>query len=360
MKIVTVVGARPQFIKTVPLSKALRNISGVSELLVHTGQHFDKNMSDIFFNELEIQQPVYNLGINGGSHGAMTGQQLAAIEQVLLDEHPDMVLVYGDTNSTLAGALAAAKLHIPVAHVEAGLRSFNRKMPEELNRILTDHAADMLFAPTEIAMNNLKNEGLMGKTHLVGDIMYDGSLYYAEKAKKKSRILNSLKVQPKEYILTTVHRAENTDDPIRLQNIVAILSFLSKKRTIVFPLHPRTRRALMQHNLLNRLTGCMIIDPVGYLDMIMLEKNAQYIVTDSGGIQKEAYFQKVPCFTLRDETEWLELVELGWNRLVPPVGQVDLIISLMNDSFEMLENKSPYGDGKCAQLITKKIFDLCG
>ncbi|MCI5156841.1 MAG: UDP-N-acetylglucosamine 2-epimerase (non-hydrolyzing) [Candidatus Electrothrix sp. AUS1_2] len=356
MKIVTVVGARPQFIKTVPLSRALRYFSGVSEILVHTGQHFDKNMSDVFFNELEIQQPKYNLGISGSSHGAMTGQQLAAIEQVLVDERPDMVLVYGDTNSTLAGALAAVKLHIPVAHVEAGLRSFNRKMPEEINRTLTDHAADLLFAPTETAVKNLTNEGLREKAYLVGDIMYDAALYYAEKAEQKSDILRSLNVQPKGYILTTVHRAENTDDPVRLRNIVAMLSRLAKQRTVVFPLHPRTRNALVQSGLQDSLTGCMMIDPVGYLDMVMLEKNAQYIVTDSGGVQKEAYFHKVPCITLRDETEWVELVELGWNRLGSPREQINLADILIRDSFAMREGKNSYGDGRAARHIAKLML----
>ncbi|XOF34029.1 MAG: non-hydrolyzing UDP-N-acetylglucosamine 2-epimerase [Candidatus Electrothrix sp. YB6] len=355
MKIVTAVGARPQFIKTVPLSRALRNFSGVKEILVHTGQHFDKNMSDVFFNELEIQQPKYNLGINGSSHGAMTGQQLAAIEQVLIDERPDMVLVYGDTNSTLAGALAAVKLHIPVAHIEAGLRSFNRKMPEEINRILTDHAADLLFAPTKTAVNNLTNEGLREKTHFVGDIMYDAALYYAEKAEQKNDILSSLNVQPKEYILTTVHRAENTDDPIRLQHIVRMLSRLAQKHKVVLPLHPRTRNALVQHDLFNSLTGCIIIEPVGYLDMVMLEKNAQHIITDSGGVQKEAYFHKVPCITLREETEWVELVELGWNKLVSPSDQINLADVLISDSFAMRVDGNPYGDGKSAQFIVDQL-----
>ncbi len=320
MKIVTVIGARPQFIKAAAVSRVLRNVAGMREVMVHTGQHYDDNMSDVFFNELEIPQPDYHLGIGSGSHGVQTGRMLEAVEKVFIKEKPVWVLVYGDTNSTLAGALAAVKLHIPVAHVEAGLRSFNRRMPEEINRVLTDHASDLLFAPTETAVNNLVREGLsISRIKLVGDVMYDAALFYGKKAERESNILEHLHLTPKGYILATLHRAENTDDSRRLKAIFSGLAEAAKNIAVVLPLHPRTRLALERENLFDKVRRQLcLIDPVGYLDMVMLEKNARLIATDSGGVQKEAFFYRVPCITLRDETEWVELVELGWNRVVPP------------------------------------------
>jgi UDP-GlcNAc3NAcA epimerase len=317
MKILTIVGARPQFIKAAAVSRRLQSHPQIQEVLVHTGQHYDENMSDVFFQELEIPTPDYHLGIGSSSHGAQTGRMLEKIEEVLLQESPDLLLVYGDTNSTLAAAIAAVKLHIKVAHVEAGLRSFNRRMPEEINRVLTDHAANLLFAPTDSAVENLRNEGIAEeKIHLVGDVMYDAALDYLTKAEDKSLILQDLKLTSQNYILATVHRAENTDDPKRLQNIFTALVEVSKKITVVLPLHPRTRAALQRERLLDSVNNALcLINPVGYLDMVILEKNAKLITTDSGGVQKEAFFYRVPCVTLRDETEWVELVECGANVL---------------------------------------------
>jgi UDP-GlcNAc3NAcA epimerase len=326
MKIITIIGARPQFIKAATVSRAIAEYNKaltkgqelMTEVLVHTGQHYDENMSDVFFEELDIPQPDYHLGIGSASHGAQTGRMLEEIEKVLLKEEPDKVLVYGDTNSTLAGALAAAKLHIPVAHVEAGLRSFNRQMPEEINRVLTDHIADMLFAPTQTAVDNLKNEGISeNKIFLVGDVMYDAALYYGKRVIEKSNILERHHLKPQQYILATIHRAENTDAPVRLRAIFEGLSKVAEEIPVVLPLHPRTRAALIRENLYEMvIQSLLIIPPVGYLDMVMLEKNARLIATDSGGVQKEAYFYRVPCVTLRGETEWVELVENGWNSLV--------------------------------------------
>lgn len=350
---VTVVGARPQFIKAATVSRVLRSAPGVREILVHTGQHYDENMSAVFFTELEIPSPDYHLGVASGTHGAQTGRMLEAIERVLLAEKPDWALVYGDTNSTLAGALAAVKLHIPVAHVEAGLRSFNRRMPEEINRVLVDHASDLLFAPTRAAVENLCKEGLPEtRIHLVGDVMYDAALYYRAKAERASRILQQLNLRPKEYILATVHRAENTDDPARLRVIIEGLRNAAKEMPVVMPLHPRTRAALEQAALYPEAVRYLrLINPVGYLDMVMLEQNARLIVTDSGGVQKEAFFCRVPCVTLREETEWVELVELGWNRLVSPVSAVDVAAEIaMGLNIKGTEGM-PYGDGHAANEI---------
>ncbi len=320
MKIATIVGARPQFVKAAVVSRALRALPDCQETLIHTGQHYDENMSAVFFEELEIPAPDYHLGIGSGSHGQQTGRMLEGIENVLREEAPDWVLVYGDTNSTLAGALAAAKLLIPVAHVEAGLRSFNKRMPEEINRVLTDHVSDSLFAPTEAAVRNLEREGIAGgRVHLVGDVMYDAALYYAERAEAHSRILETLGLESGGYVLATVHRAENTDDPTRLAAIFAGLARNAAEAPVVLPLHPRTQAALTREGLLAQAEAKLrLIEPVGYLDMTQLEKNARVIVTDSGGVQKEAYFYRVPCVTLRDETEWVELVEAGWVRLLTP------------------------------------------
>ena len=292
MKIASVVGARPQFIKAAVVSKALRKLEGVKEIIVHTGQHYDENMSRVFFEEMEIPPPDYKLGVGSGPHGRQTGRMLERIEEVLLKEKPDWVLVYGDTNSTLAGALAAAKLHFPVAHVEAGLRSFNRQMPEEINRVLADHVADILFAPTKTAVENLRREGIPEESiHLVGDVMYDAAIYYGEKARRESRVLERLGLKPKEYVLATVHRAENTDGPSRLRAIVEGLCEVSKEATVVFPAHPRTRKFLERYMLLEEVeASSILIEPVGYLDMVMLEQNAKIIATDSGESKRRHSF----------------------------------------------------------------------
>lgn len=313
MNLLTVVGARPQFIKAATISRQVALRTDIRELIVHTGQHFDADMSDIFFEELSIPRPDYHLGIGGGTHGLMTGRQLEAIEAVILKEKPDWVLVYGDTNSTLAGGLAAAKLNVPVAHVEAGLRSFNRRMPEEINRILTDHLSTMLFAPTDLARANLRAEGVSESSIRVsGDVMYDAALFYRDRARCPESFA-ATKLKPRAYILATIHRAENTDNPARM---AAMFEGLARSgEPVVLPLHPRTRQTL------DRLQipvpdNIYLVPPVGYLEMVWLEVNCRVIATDSGGVQKEAYFHGKPCVTLRDETEWVELVETGWNVLV--------------------------------------------
>lgn len=359
MKLITILGARPQFIKAATVSRALSE-QGIKEKILHTGQHYDSNMSDVFFRELEIPKPQFHLEIHGGNHGEMTGRMLIGIEDVLLQEKPDLVLVYGDTNSTLAGALAASKLHIPVAHVEAGLRSFNRKMPEEVNRILTDQISDYLFTPTVVADENLKKEGFpTSKIFSVGDVMYDASLYFGEKAERKSEILPKLELMPKQYILATIHRAENTDFPLRMKTIFKAFQQISSQHTIVLPVHPRTRK-LIEADLeftSKSQKNFKMIDPVGYLDMVQLEKNAALIVTDSGGVQKEAFFYQVPCVTLRDQTEWTELVKLGWNRLVSPVS-VSIVVDAIEKTLTQKGQKAfPYGDGKASQKIAKQLAE---
>lgn len=316
IKVVTVVGARPQFIKAAPVSKALRQAHH-TEILVHTGQHYDYGMSQIFFDELGIPAPDVNLEVGPGGHGHQTGHMLIRLEEVLLAHRPDWVLVYGDTNSTLAGALAAVKLHIPVAHVEAGLRSFNRAMPEEHNRVLTDHAADMLFCPTQTAVDNLAREGITAGVHWVGDTMYDAVLQFGSLARQKSTVLRDLGLEPQQYLLATVHRPYNTDVPQNLGSILAAFAELGEP--VIFPVHPRTRTKIAELgkgvNLQPSTSNIKLIEPVGYLDMLMLEQHARLILTDSGGMQKEAYFFGVPCITLRPETEWVETVEAGWNML---------------------------------------------
>ncbi|MCI0642114.1 MAG: UDP-N-acetylglucosamine 2-epimerase (non-hydrolyzing) [Gemmataceae bacterium] len=358
MKIVTVIGARPQFIKAAVVSRLLKKQSGVEELLVHTGQHYDDNMSEVFFRELEIPAPAFHLGIGSGPHGQQTGRMLEAIEKVLVETKPDRVLVYGDTNSTLAGALAAVKLHIPIAHVEAGLRSFNRRMPEEINRIVTDHVSEWLFAPTDAAAANLRAEGRPEEAiHLVGDVMYDAAIDAGRRT--GNEILEKLKLKPKSYLLTTIHRAENTDDPVRLHNILKAFHALNKEWQVVLPLHPRTRALLQKSPALANLAECLrVLEPVGYLDMVALEKNARLIATDSGGVQKEAFFQRVPCVTLRDETEWVELVELGWNRVVPP-SSVAGILAAVKEALHDSQAKTPpsdlYGGGKAGAAIVSVL-----
>jgi len=313
-KIVTILGARPQFVKAAAVSRAIKN-SSVKEVIVHTGQHFDKNMSEIFFDEMEIPKPDYNLNINSLSHGAMTGRMIEGIEEILLKEKPDAVMVYGDTNSTIAGALAAKKLHIKVVHIEAGLRSFNMEMPEEVNRILTDRISDYLFCPTETAIENLKNEGFDNIDCSViknGDVMQDAAMYYAQFSEEKSSIINKLNLAGKEFILGTVHRQENTDNIERLNSIIAALNAINKTVPVIIPLHPRTKNILKGKNITPEFT---IIDPVGYFDMIELLKNCKMVMTDSGGLQKEAFFFKKYCITLRDQTEWTELIKHGFNTL---------------------------------------------
>jgi UDP-GlcNAc3NAcA epimerase len=344
MKIVTVVGARPQFIKAAPLSRVLR--AKHTEILVHTGQHYDENMSDIFFTELNIPKPEYNLHIGSASHGKQTGDMLAAIEDVLIKEKPDYLLVYGDTNSTIAGALAASKLHIKVAHVEAGLRSFDRTMPEEINRVLTDHISDLLFAPTDTAIGNLKNEGITKGVHNVGDIMMDAVIYNANLSETNSKILSNLGIISKNYYLATIHRASNTDNIDNLKHIFAAFNQLNKQ--VILPLHPRTKGILTKNNI--NTNNIKIIEPVGYLDMLKLTKNAAVIVTDSGGLQKEAYILGTPCVTVRETTEWVETVSIGANKLAGT--DASKIIELVN-SFKnyTMPQVALYGDGKAAQKI---------
>jgi len=357
MKILTIVGARPQFIKAAMVSRIIAKHHDVVEILVHTGQHYANTLSTIFFKELELPAPKYFLGVGSGTHGVQTGKMLEALDPILLKEKPDVVLVYGDTNSTLAGALSASKLHIPVAHVEAGLRSFNRMMPEEINRILVDHISDYLFAPSETSVKNLMREGIPAQNiHLVGDVMYDAVLHYAQKAQSENNILEELNLRPHTYVLATIHRAENTDSPEILCNIWKSLVALSHEIPIVFPMHPRTRNAL-------GAAGCAggvlpetfkLIEPVSYLAMLSLEANSKVVITDSGGVQKEAFFLKRPCITLREETEWVELVDLGWNELVSPkLSYTRLLSNIKRLVFvpPVGANIEPYGKGDSAQKI---------
>jgi len=358
MKIVTVIGARPQFIKAAAVSHVLRQTPGVVEMLIHTGQHYDDNMSDIFFTELNIPRPHFHLGVGSGGHGRQTGQMLEKVEEVLLAEKPDAVLVYGDTNSTLAGALAAAKLHIPVAHVEAGLRSFNRKMPEEINRVLTDHLSRFLFVPTETAVANLAREGISGASvKLVGDVMYDIALRYGNSG--PATTIRKLGLPANGYILATIHRAENTDVPDRLQAIFAALRDVSRRVPVVLPLHPRTRGALRRAGLeISSESQPHLIDPVGFLEMVRLEQGARLVVTDSGGVQKEAFFHRVPCVTLRDETEWVELVQLGWNRLLPPTDAATIregILAALEAPRPAAPAVTLYGGGQAANRIVREL-----
>jgi len=351
MRVMTIIGARPQFIKAAVVSRAFsEHRPDVKEVIVHTGQHYDANMSDVFFDELDIPRPDYNLGIGGGSHGQNTGRMIENLEGLMIAEKPDWVLVYGDTDSTLAGALAASKLHIRVAHVEAGLRSFNRRMPEEINRILTDHIADLLFAPTESGRKNLINEGISEeKIRLVGDVMYDASLFYKEKA-RKPQLHAELEVNGDDFVLCTIHRAENTDDRQRLNNIFQGLG--DSNETIVLPMHPRTRAKMADHGIAIP-ENVWVIDPVGYLEMVWLETNCRLVATDSGGVQKEAYFFGKPCVTMRDETEWVELVEIGANSIVG--ADPALIANQLNTSEYKAYTSGLYGDGFSGLKITRII-----
>ena len=355
MKIITVIGARPQFVKAAALSREFAKHNEIEEIIVHTGQHFDANMSEIFFNEMEIPKPTYNLEINSLSHGAMTGRMIEAIEKVLIKEKPDLLLVYGDTNSTLAGALAAKKLHIKVAHVEAGLRSFNMEMPEEVNRILTDRISDFLFCPTQSAIDNLDKEGYKNiecEVVRTGDVMQDAAIFYAAKSEEKSSVVNELGLE--KFILTTLHRAENTDDKEKLNSIVTALNYIHENLCpIVLPLHPRTKGKLELFGLELKVK---LIDPVGYFDMIELLKNCSLVMTDSGGLQKEAFFFEKNCVTMREQTEWIELIEEGVNILAG--NDSDKIV---NFTKEMLEKKSNfstnlYGNGKATESIVNELI----
>jgi UDP-GlcNAc3NAcA epimerase len=361
VKILSVVGARPQFIKAAVVSRALAEQSGVTEVLVHTGQHYDPDMSEVFFEELDVPRPDRSLGVGSGTHAVQTARMLERLEEALLEEAPDAVLVYGDTNSTLAGALAAAKLHLPVAHVEAGLRSFNRAMPEEVNRVLTDHVSELLLAPTDTAVRNLLAEGIESRwIERVGDVMYDAALHYAGRA-ADSPVLERLGLEEGGYILATVHRAENTDVPARLEVLVEALCRVGERVPVVLPLHPRTRGALERLGLLEAVSpGMRLVDPVGYLDMIRLEQASALIATDSGGVQKEAFFHGVPCVTLRDETEWVELVELGWNRLAPPTG-IDRVVSALEEALGSRGRPGePYGDGRAGTAVVRALEEHFG
>jgi UDP-GlcNAc3NAcA epimerase len=352
-----VVGARPQFIKASVISRAIAARSReVSEVMVHTGQHFDANMSDVFFSELEMVPPSYNLGISGGHHGDMTGRMLSAIEKVLLDERPDWVLVYGDTNSTLAGALAAAKIHVPVAHVEAGLRSFNMAMPEEINRKLTDHVSTLLLCPTETAVANLAKEGLHQRVHNVGDVMYDVALHMRDKAARLSTIRERLGLAERSYVLATCHREENTSDPQRFARIMKGIAEVARFLPVVFPLHPRTASMIGQDGRV-ALHGVAIIEPLGYLDMVALEQAARVILTDSGGVQKEAFFYGVPCVTMRDETEWVETVSLRRNVLVG--ASTERIVAAVRAAPDVADAPlvSPYGNGHSAETIVSHLLE---
>lgn len=357
-KIVTIVGARPQFIKAAAVSREILKLPGmIEEVMVHTGQHYDQNMSQVFFDELEIPAPRYNLEVSGGTHGQMTGRMLEGIESILLDEKPDWVLIYGDTNSTLAGALAASKLHIPVAHVEAGLRSFNMRMPEEINRILSDRVSTLLFCPTDIAVSNLASEGVRRGVHNVGDVMYDVALYYRDRACANSQVLNNLGLNEKGYVLATCHRAENTDVPERLKGILCALSSIAETVPVVLPLHPRTRKLIHEYGLAHLLDSLVVLDPLAFLDMVALEQAARFILTDSGGVQKEAFFYRVPCLTMRDETEWLETVSLGWNHLVGADAEriLKAFATLAGGSAD--DVIQPYGNGAASRAIVNMLLD---
>jgi len=355
MKIATIVGARPQFIKAAVVARAFRAIYDLDEVMIHTGQHYDENMSGAFFRELEIEPPRHNLRIGSGTHGLQTGRMLEAIEAVLLEEVPDGVVVYGDTNSTLAGALAAAKLRLPVFHVEAGLRSFDPRQPEEINRVLADRVSSLLFAPSAHAVENLKCEGITDGVHLCGDVMYDAALFYGTRADQCSRVLERLELSRTDYVLATIHRPETTENVERLRTAMGALAELNRDIRVVLPLHPRTRKSLQEAGLIDDVTQRLCLtEPLGYLDMIMLEKHARLIATDSGGVQREAFFHRVPCVTLRETTEWVELVEMRWNRLAPLTSVADVAAMLRDALTTTLSSAGdPYGDGRAGEQIAR-------
>jgi UDP-GlcNAc3NAcA epimerase len=354
MHVVTIVGARPQFIKAAVLSRVIGNLHDVTESIVHTGQHYDARMSDIFFDELELPRPQHTLHVGSGTHARQTGEMMIAIEQLLMEEAPDAVLVYGDTNSTIAGSLTAAKLGIPVAHIEAGLRSFDRSMPEEINRCVTDHLSTWHFCPTEVAANNLQREGIVQNVSIVGDVMYDALLYYSREA-AGGNVLGEIGVDQNAYALCTIHRAGNTDDSDRFRAIWQAISSLAIVLPVVLPLHPRTLKVI--NNLdLSIPQGVHVVEPVGYLEMLELERNSRLILTDSGGVQKEAYMQRVPCLTMRENTEWTETIDSGWNRLVGSDPQ-----QLMAAAADILRSGPPeshpelYGDGHAGEKVMQLL-----
>lgn len=346
LKILSIVGARPQFIKAAPVSKAFSKDSKINEVIVHTGQHFDEEMSQVFFDELKIPKPSYNLNVSGGSHGQMTGRMLEAVEIVMQKEMPELVLVYGDTNSTLAGALAASKLHIPICHIESGLRSYNRLMPEEINRVVTDHLSALLFCPTEQSIENLKHEGLNRGVHHVGDVMFDATLQIKPLIAKNTRIFDRFSLQGKDYGLATLHRAENTETYQKLHQTIAYVEEESVKLGIktIFPVHPRTRQLLQANPV--AFKNLIICDPIGYLDMQSLLSKAKVLITDSGGLQKEAYFHSIPCITMRNETEWVETIHAGWNRL------------WTTPDYQNRQEIRDYGDGKTSFKIAELIKEF--
>jgi len=378
MKIVTIVGARPQFIKAAAVSRAIlsfnrgrpRGGEKIREIFVHTGQHYDYLMDKVFFEELELPKPDYHLGVGSGSHAKQTGRMLERIESILQKENPKVILVHGDTNSTLAGALAAAKLNIPVAHVEAGLRSYNQAMPEEVNRLLTDHLSTFLFCPTDQAVRNLSKEGIKnGERRIVkevGDVMYDSIFYYSKLAEEKSTILKDLnlyfstpnsELRTQNYYLATLHRAENTNDRRRLESILNALDEIGRKTPVILPLHPRTKKIMKVYRLFSKFRNVQFIEPVSYFGMLQLEKNAKVILTDSGGVQKEAYWMRVPCFTLRDETEWVETVKSGWNRLLgTEAKRIVKEVKRVETQRVSKKRKEIFGDGRASRRIIQILF----
>lgn len=359
-RIFSVIGARPQFIKASVVSLRIKEHNNLEEYMVHTGQHYDINMSDIFFTELGLPEPHANLGIGGGGHGSQTGKMLEALERTMISVKPDIVLVYGDTNSTMAGALAAVKLRIPIAHVESGLRSFNRSMPEEINRVVTDHVSDILFAPTDTAVRNLTNEGIdLRKICRIGDVMYDVALLFGERAQNYSNVQSDLGLRESPFVLATVHRAENTDDKEKLKNILEGLQLIGERMPVIMPLHPRTRKKLHEYAIdIFSYSGIRVIEPVGYLDMMMLEKNARLIATDSGGMQKEAYFYKIPCITMRNETEWTELLLCNANELVgTDPGKILRGFHEALKKDDSIFDKSLYGEGRAAEHVVSSICE---
>lgn len=361
VQLTTVIGARPQFIKASAFSTEVKSREDIRERIVHTGQHYDPQLSQIFFDELEIPQPDAHLGVGSGSHGAVTGEMLRLLEQDFTEHRPHAVLLYGDTNSTLAGALAAAKLHIPVIHVEAGLRSFNRRMPEEINRVLTDHVSEMLFAPTDLAIENLIREGLVDRKIVrTGDIMYDVALRTRARAACSLGVLAELNLSGKPYALATIHRAENTDDPTRLLALLTALNLVAANMRVILPLHPRTKKKIADAGFEDKLNDIQVIEPVGYVDMVRLLSNASVVATDSGGVQKEAYFYRVPCVTLREETEWKELIETGWNRLATGTNANGIAETVLNAVGTAGEPVELYGEGRAAEQIADSIVSYFG
>lgn len=350
-KIVTIVGARPQFIKAAPVSKVLRRY--FNEVFVHTGQHYDSNMSDVFFKQLNIPEPNINLEVGSGRHGQQTASMITKIEEFIIDQAPALVIIYGDTNSTLAASVAAAKLHVPVAHIEAGLRNFDLSIPEEVNRVVADKLSKYLFAPTTTAVDNLKAEGITQNVFLTGDVMIDVLLYGLELAKKHSAILEELNLERQGFCLTTIHRAENTNNVENLKQIIKALGQI--KETIVFPAHPRTKNVL-ENNSIRVPSNILMIPSVGYLDFITLESNARLIITDSGGVQKEAYFLKVPCITIFPSTSWVETVDDGWNKLAD--ANYESILNAYHTGFDFNNHQNHYGDGKAAEKIVSIINNI--